>query len=187
VPDATVVAEAPRGRPPLPKGFSPDSGEPVDEGSSRIGAFNLSPRTSLLAALGVGAAAATTVLLVSNDSGTPTYEIELVGSNPPAGSTISLTSVAVSVRLRINSQQDVDPGSVVIDFRPPSSVAGCVTLWAAHPGLRRDQSLDVTVDRVLFVTCTTPFTVTETQATLRGPGEADLFSTTLPLAYSFVP
>ena len=60
-------------------------------------------------------------------------------------------------------------------------------LCRRRESVKHAQPLEVTVDRVLFVTCSTPFTVTESQAILRGPGETDLFSTILPLAYSFVP
>jgi hypothetical protein len=66
-------------------------------------------------------------------------------------------------------------------------VSDCVTLWAAHPGIAADVPFDVAVERVLFVQCTPPFSTQQALATVRGPGEADVFGDDLPLAYSFVP
>lgn len=115
-------------------------------------------------ALGVGGVAAGIAAAVSNDE-PETSSVELVSSSPPTGSTISMASFALSVRVRVRSNRDVAAGSLVLGLRPADQTAFCVTLLGAHPGLTTQQA----------------------QLVVRGPGETDAFRGDLPLSYSFVP
>ena len=182
VPEATVTAEAPRGRPPLPKGFAAVEEESV---GGKVGVFGFSPRTSVLAGFGLSAAAVGVALAISEASSP--NQVELVSSSPPPGSTISLAAMAISVRVRVKSSRDIGPGSVALSLRPAGAPGNCVSLWSAHTGIAADSPAEVTLSRVLFVECPAPFTTQEAHAVVRGPGETDVFGDELPLSYSFVP
>lgn len=184
VSDADVLAETPAGRPGLPKGFDGPRQEPA---GGKIGVFSFSPRTSALVALGLGGTAAG--IAAALGSGEPrTSRVELVWSDPPPGSTISLASFALSVRVRLRSSRDVAAGSVVLGLRPVGYAGWCVTLFGAHPALSPDAGVEVTLDRLMpFLPCTSPFTTQQAQVTVRGPDETDAFGNDLPISYSFVP
>lgn len=184
VPEAEVIAAAPRGKPPLPKGFDEAGQEPAGE---KVGVFGFSPRTSVLVGLGVSAAAFGVGLAVANQETPSPNSVELISSSPPPGSTVSLSSLALSVRLRLSSSRDIGPGSVAVTLRPTGSPGNCVDLWSAHPGLTADRPLEVLLERVLFVQCEPPFATQEAWVEVRGPGENVVFSDSLPLPYSFVP
>jgi hypothetical protein len=146
----------------------------------------MSPRTALVAALGVGAAAVAGAAAAARHE--PTLNtITVVSSDPPNFSVVSLSSRALSLHLRVTSKSDIGAGSVVVSLHESGGPAPCVTLWAPHPGIRAGRPQEVVVDRVLVVTCPAPFATQGAQATVRGPGETDVFSAPLSLGYGFSP
>jgi hypothetical protein len=183
VPEAMVTAEGPRGRPALPKGF--EAGEPEAQGA-KVGVLDISPRTAVVAALGVGAAAAGAALVLT-DKPEAVNRVELLGSTPASGATISYGSLALSIRVRVTSASDLGAGGVLIDVGPIGRAGGCVVMYAPHQGLTAGRALEVTVDRVVFVDCVPPFTATHVTAVVNGPNIVDTFGNPLPLSYSFVP
>lgn len=182
--DADVVAESPSGRPGLPKGFD---GPREPSAGGKVGVFSFSPRTSALAALAVGGVVAG-VAVAAAKSSPPHSSVELVASSPPNGSVISMSSFALSVRVRLRSTRDIGPGEVVLGLRPSDFAGWCVSLFGSHPGLSADDAVDVTLDRLFpFQPCTPPFTTQQARVDVRGPSTNDEFGSELPLSYSFVP
>ena len=183
VPEASVVAEAPKGKPSLPKGF----GEVKQDDGQAKGMFDLSPRTALVAALLVGGGAVAVAKAVADKPLETVEKIEVLGSSPPPGSTLSVRSLALAVRVRVTTKADVAAGSVIVDLRSPGQPIGCVTLRTTHPGLLAGRPLELTVDQLVFVQCPAPFATDQAEVVVRGPGETDVVSDRFPLPYSFVP
>lgn len=184
---AWVLVESPSDQaPPVPRGFSRKGAETA--GRPRVGVFDLSARTSVIAGLGVGAATLGGFLAAQGDS-EPRSLIELVQSVPPPGSTISLSALRVAVTVRVTSDVDLGPGLVFVGLSRYYGYygVGCVTLQVPHGGIRAGQTLDVVVDQVASVDCAAPFSVGSALLEFRGPDGRPDISRVVPLSYSFEP
>jgi hypothetical protein len=120
----SVVVEVPAGaraRPPVPQGFS---GSGVKgEGGSQVGVFYMPPR--LAAAVGVtlvtgGAAAAAVALFDHPPSDLPPRppQLVVVRSEPPVGSTLSLSRDRLTLSLRVTLRRAVGAGTVTLALAP---------------------------------------------------------------------
>jgi len=193
VADALPIVEAPGGGVGVPPGFGDGSSEgapprprPRGVEASKGGVFDLGARTSVLVGLGVTAAAVGVALAVGGDSEpAPGGTVDFLGSVPAPGSDVSLSAFSLALRLRIESDEDLSSGSVLVSLL--RSGAPCLDMWAPHTGMARGRPVEVTVDRALSVGCDAPFVVSQATVTIRGPGESDRFSRLLPLAFTFVP
>jgi hypothetical protein len=167
----------------VPNGFSTKGTR--SSGASKVGVTNMGARTSLLVSLGVGAAAGA-VALTTYKPEEPQSDVELLGSEPGAGSVISLSSPRLAIRLRLESPVDVGPGSVFVGLRRGFGLT-CVSLRTPHTGFRAHAPAEVTVDQVDFVGCAAPFQVDSARVDVRGPEGRPEFGRQLPLVFNFVP
>jgi hypothetical protein len=183
-PEGEVAVQAPAvDTAAVPEGFSNKGTKST--GASQVGVTNMGARTSLAVSLGVGAAAAAVALATYEPGEEPRSTIELVAFEPAPGIPVSVAAPRLAMRLRLASQQDVGPGSVVVYLRP--NFFTCVTLRAPHPGIRADTPIDVTVDQVESVTCPAPFQVPVARVEVRTPDNRTAFGRELPVQFDFVP
>jgi len=196
VADALPLVEAPAAGAPVPPGFGEQKVEDDAhvEGVMKVGVFGMGPVASVLAGVGVTAAAvALGVDRAGSSENLSTSRINFLGSDPGVGSQISLAAFHLSLWFRAVSDETLGPGSVAVSLRPSTQVASpgnptsCIDMWVPHGGLASGLATDITVARVLFVTCEPPFSVSGAVVTVRGPGETDRFSQGFPMEFEFVP
>jgi hypothetical protein len=188
VADASPVVEAPPGAPDLPEGFGGGGQEePTVTGAGKGGVFNLGPTVSLLAGLGVTAAAVAVGMKSGDSPATSAFSVAFVGSDPGEGSEISLRAFNLALRFHVVPDVDIPSGSVDVSLRPAFSRLSCLDMSAPFSGLSASRGAVVTVERVVLVSCQAPFSLDEVQVRVRGPQQGNLFAASFRVSFRVTP